>query len=142
MKSLLTVVIVLLSLFSLGQSCIGKWITVDDETFKEKSVVKLYRKDGIMYGRIEMLFPEKGREDNPTCTECKGSLNNKPVVGLLIIRVMKWNGSAWTGGTIVDPENGVKYKAKIWLNPNNSKRLKVRGYSGPFYRTQTWVRAK
>jgi uncharacterized protein (DUF2147 family) len=93
-----------------------------------------------MYGKIEKLYPEKGREENPKCTKCEGSLKNKPVIGLLIIRGMKWNGSAWTGGTIVDPESGVKYKAKIWLDPNNSKRLNVRGYYGIFYRPQTWVR--
>lgn len=142
MKAFLTVVLILCSLTTFGQTCIGKWITVDEETLKEKSVVKLYKKEGVMYGRIEKLYPEKGREDNPKCTKCKGSLKNKPVVGLLIIRGMKWNGSEWAGGTIVDPENGVKYKAKIWLDPNNSKRLKVRGYVGLFYRTQTWVRTK
>jgi len=140
MKITLSILAILFSFFTLSQSCIGRWITLDDETNKKKSVVKLYKKDGIMYGRIEMLFPEEGREDNPKCTECKGSLKNKPVVGLLIIRGMKWNGSEWSGGTIIDPENGVKYKAKIWLDPNNSKRLKVRGYAGVFYRTQTWVR--
>lgn len=142
MKAILTGLVILFSLTAFGQSCIGKWITIDDETLKEKSVVKLYKKDGIMYGRIEMLFPEEGREDDPKCTECKGSLKNKPVIGLLIISGMKWNGSEWAGGTIVDPENGVKYKAKIWLDAKNNNRLKVRGYVGLFYRTQTWVRVK
>lgn len=64
----------------------------------------------------------------------------RTIAGLLIIRGMKWNGEEWSGGTIVDPENGVKYKAKIWLDPNNSTRLKVRVYYGIFYRTQTWKR--
>ena len=140
MKTILSILAILLCLNAFSQSCIGRWITVDDNTGKEKSVVKLYKKDGVMYGRIEMLFPEEGREDDPICTECEGDLKNKPVVGLLIIRGMKWNGSEWEGGTIVDPENGVKYKAKIWIDPNNSNRLKVRGYYGVFYRTQTWVR--
>ena len=126
-------------MISFGQSCIGKWVTIDDESFKKKSVVKLYKKDGVMYGRIEKLFLQPGEEENPKCDQCKGSLKDKPIIGLLIIRGMKWNGSEWTGGTIVDPENGVKYKAKIWIDPDNKNRLKVRGYYGIFYRTQTWI---
>ena len=142
MKGYLTLLVVLFSLSAFGQTCMGKWLTFDDETYKKKSIVKLYKKDGVMYGRIEMLYPEKGREDDPDCTECTGSLKNKKIVGMLIIRGMKWNGSEWTGGTVLDPENGKKYKGKIWIDPNNSDRLKLRGYSGIFYRTQTWTRTK
>ena len=142
MKGISAILAVLISMSAFGQSCIGKWITINDDTNKKKSIVSLYRKDGIMYGKIEKLYPEKGRVANPKCTECEGALKNKPVVGLKIVRGMKWNGSVWTGGTIVDPENGETYSAKIWLDPNNSKRLKVRGYYGPFYRTQTWVRTE
>ena len=88
MKFSLVFVVLFISLSTFGQSCIGKWITIDDNTYKEKSVVKLYRKDGVMYGKIEKLYPEKGREENPKCTKCEGSLKNKPVIGLLIIRGM------------------------------------------------------
>jgi hypothetical protein len=28
----------------------------------------------------------------------------------------------------------------MWLNPNNPDKLNVRGYIGPFYRTQEWIR--
>jgi uncharacterized protein (DUF2147 family) len=139
-KYFLTLSIVLLTVTSFGQSCIGKWVTIDDETYKKKSVVKLYKKDGVMYGKIEKLYLDAGEEQNPKCDKCTGSLKNKPIIGLLIIRGMKWNGSEWAGGTILDPENGVKYKAKIWIDPNNKNRLKVRGYYGIFYRTQTWIR--
>jgi uncharacterized protein (DUF2147 family) len=142
MKGISVILAIFISMSAFGQSCIGRWITVDDDTHKNKSVVSLYRKDGIMYGKIEKLYPKKGQEVNPKCTKCEGSLNNKPIIGLLIIRGMKWNKSEWAGGTIVDPENGEKYKAKIWLDPNNSKRLKVRGYVGLFYRTQTWIRVE
>ena len=95
-----------------------------------------------MYGKIETLYPAKGQEDNPKCTECTGSLKNKYVIGLQIVSSLKWNGSVWAGGTIVDPENGEVYKAKMWLDPDNSDHLMVRGYYGPFYRTQTWIRVE
>ena len=43
------------------------------------------------------------------------------------------------GGRILDPENGKEYR--LTLQPTDGgARLRVRGYLGPFFRTQTWVR--
>lgn len=61
-------------------------------------------------------------------------------MGMLILRNMSWDGSRWEGGTILDPDNGKTYDCTIWLNSNNHDRLNVRGYIGPFYRTQEWIR--
>jgi len=38
----------------------------------------------------------------------------------------------------MDPEDGKVYTAEIWVEEG---KLKVRGYVGFFYRTQTWLRA-
>jgi uncharacterized protein (DUF2147 family) len=46
---------------------------------------------------------------------------------------------AYKGRTILDPEDGKVYKAEIWTEDG---KLKVRGYVGFFYRTQTWLRQK
>jgi len=47
----------------------------------------------------------------------------------------------WDGGKILDPENGKEYRAS--LTPiEGGKRLEVRGFLGPFWRTQTWVRVQ
>jgi uncharacterized protein (DUF2147 family) len=43
----------------------------------------------------------------------------------------------YTGGNILDPEVGKVYRCKLWLEGEN---LKVSGYWGPFYRTQTWLK--
>ena len=40
-------------------------------------------------------------------------------------------------GNILDPDNGKVYRCKIWIEDN---QLKVRGYIGPFYRTQSWLK--
>jgi uncharacterized protein (DUF2147 family) len=64
----------------------------------------------------------------------------KPLVGLQIVRYLTWDGSEWEGGTIVDPENGKIYSTKMWLDESNPNKLYVRGYIGPFFRTQTWLR--
>ena len=48
-----------------------------------------------------------------------------------------WGG----GGKILDPENGKEYTVKMFPKEGGQK-LQVRGYIGPFYRTQTWLRAQ
>jgi uncharacterized protein (DUF2147 family) len=55
---------------------------------------------------------------------------------------LEWDGSEWEDGTICDPENGKIYTCSIWLDEENKDRLHVRGYVGPFFRTQTWIRVK
>jgi uncharacterized protein (DUF2147 family) len=54
---------------------------------------------------------------------------------------MRRDGDEWTGGEILDPENGKTYKATLKLADNGQKLL-VRGYIGLpiFGRSQTWVR--
>lgn len=137
----LSVVLFLFIGFQLSaQSAVDKWVTIDDKTGKKKSVVKLYKKDKKLYGEIVYLFPRKGREPDPKCTKCTDDRKNKPLMNLQIVRGLKWNGTEWYGGTIVDPENGKIYKVKMWVDPDNPDYLKVRGYIGPLFRTQTWVR--
>lgn len=132
----------LLSVSSFSQTCSGKWTTIDDETGKKKSIVELYKVEGKLYGKITYLYPREGREENPKCTKCTDDRKNKPLVGLQIVRNLKWDGEEWYGGTIVDPENGKIYTVKIWLNPDNPNKLNVRGYIGPFFRTQEWIRVE
>ncbi|MES2799452.1 MAG: DUF2147 domain-containing protein [Bacteroidota bacterium] len=132
----------LVSVASMAQkaTCVGKWTTIDDDTGKKKSIVELYKVDSKLYGKITFLYPREGREENPKCTKCEDDRKNKPLVGLQIVRNLKWDGESWYGGTIVDPENGKVYTVKMWLNEDNPKKLNVRGYIGPFFRTQEWVR--
>lgn len=141
-KLALLIVGLFVSIMSFSQTCSGKWMTIDDETGKKKSIVELYKVDGKLYGKITYLYPREGREENPKCTKCTDDRKNKPLIGLQIVRNLKWDGEEWYGGTIVDPENGKIYTVKIWLNPDNPNKLNVRGYIGPFFRTQEWIRVE
>lgn len=140
MKLVVTFALVALSFLGKAQSCVGKWVTIDDETNKKKSIVELYKEDGKLYGKITYLFPREGREPDPKCTLCTDDRKDQPLVGLQIVRGLNWNGSVWQNGTIVDPENGKIYTVKMWLESGNANILNVRGYIGPFYRTQKWIR--
>jgi uncharacterized protein (DUF2147 family) len=142
MKQIIFIIALFASLNSFAQTCVGKWITIDDETNKKKSIVELYKVDGKLYGKIIYLFPREGREENPKCKKCTDDRKDQPLVGLQIVRSLKWDGEEWEGGTIVDPENGKVYTLKMWLEEGNANLLNVRGYIGPLFRTQKWVRVE
>lgn len=140
-KAIALLIFVLFAGISFSQTCIGRWVTIDDNTGKKKSVVKLSKdENGKLVGEIMYLFPREGRPDDAKCDKCTDDRKDQPLLGLQIVRGLKWNGSAWEGGTIVDPENGKIYKVKMWLDSDNKDILKVRGYIGPVYRTQMWLR--
>ena len=124
-----------------SQSILGEWKTIDDISGNPKSILEVYETGGRIYGKVQRIL-EKGKE-NAKCIKCEGDLKNKPVVGMLIINGLKNKSkNEYSGGEILDPENGRKYRCKIWLNPKNPNELKVRGYIAFFYRTQTWMRVK
>lgn len=128
-------------LFTSAQTVFGKWKTIDDRTGKPKGLIEIYEKNGLMYGKILKVL-EEGRED-VVCIKCDGEMKDKPVVGMHIIKNGKKNDdNEWKGKYLFDPEQAMTFRFKIWLNPDNSDELKVRGYLAFIYRTQTWVRAE
>ncbi len=137
MKYLLITMLVCSWTYSSGQSPVGKWVTIDDNTGKKRSVVEITQgSDGKLSGQIVQLFREANEEQNPLCDKCKGVNKNKPVIGLTIMQNMEKDGTNYTDGTILDPESGSVYDCKIWLE---NGKLKVRGYVMFFYRTQEWI---
>jgi uncharacterized protein (DUF2147 family) len=125
---------------SFSQSCVGKWLTYDDDTHKKKSIVELYKKDGKLYGKVIYLYPKEGQDENPVCDECEDYRKGQPILGMIIAKDLVWDGGAWEDGTILDPEIGEIYTVKIWINKGDPNKLNVRGYIGPFFRTQNWTR--
>lgn len=141
MKVYLSFILVILPFLSEGQSTIsGKWKSVDDNSGDVRSIVEVYEQSGAYYGKIIRLFPRPTELPDPVCDKCdpKDPRYNTKVIGMVIIRGLRKTGADYEGGDILDPEVGKVYRAKLWLE---GKELKVRGYWGPFYRTQTWLRA-
>jgi len=146
MKKIL-LVLISVSLFAKGlmaEDIAGTWMTIDDETKQAKSYVNIWVHNGIAYGKISKLLNRSPSEDpDPLCTECKGDLNGKKVVGLTILWGLKQDGDEWKGGNILDPKNGKVYKCKIKAT-NGGQTLDVRGFIGfsLIGRTQVWKRLK
>ena len=125
------------------EKIVGRWTTIDDKKNIPVSIINIYRgTDGKYYGQIEKILV-KG-EENKICKACEGELRNKPVVGIVNIQNMEWRDGKLQGGTILDPNNGKTYYAKMWLDPQTGKlilrgSLDKRGILG---RNQEWVRLK
>ena len=120
-----------------GQAIVGKWKTIDDNTGEERSIVEIYERSGKVFGKITRLFRKPGEDPDPVCDECDtdDSRYRKKIIGMEIITDMVKAGSEYDHGSILDPESGKVYRCKLWIENNE---LKVRGYWGPFFRTQTW----
>ncbi len=121
---------------------VGLWKTIDDETKTEKSLVRITEAGGVLSGRVEKFLDTKTKAD-AVCEKCTDDRAGKPVLGMTIIRGAKADGDRqhWEGGEILDPNNGKVYKLR--LKPLEAgKKLEVRGYIGPFYRNQTWIRVE
>lgn len=125
----------LASLTLADSGVVGLWKTIDDETGEAKSWVRIFERDGKLYGTIEKLLL---RPADAVCEPCKPPLKDKPIVGMEIINGLTKNGFYYSKGEVLDPGNGKFYKCKIWLE--NERVLNVRGYIGFLYRTQKWYR--
>ena len=121
---------------------VGVWKTIDDDGKTEKSLVRITESSGVLTGKIEKIF-EAGKQDS-TCDKCTDERKDQPVLGMVILRNLKQDPDdkdTWAGGEVLDPNNGKTYKAR--LKPlEGGKQLQMRGYLGPFYRTQVWQRAQ
>lgn len=124
-------------LIAQNEGVLGKWKTIDDETGETKSVVEIYKSGEKIHGKIIKIFPTEGKDPDPVCDKCPmdDSRYNKKIIGMEIMRDLEKNGMEYSEGTVLKPDEGKIYKCKIWLENDN---LKVRGYWGLFYRTQTW----
>lgn len=121
-----------------AQSVIGKWYTINPDTNKKESIIKIYKQNNKVYGKIIEILKE---EDKGTvCDKCSGTDKNKPIEGLVIIKGLSNDGDTWSGGKILDPKNGNYYKCYITLEEKD--KLKIRGYMGfsLIGRTEYWYR--
>jgi uncharacterized protein (DUF2147 family) len=120
----------------------GYWKTVPDDD-ANPALIHVWKDNDKIFAKIIKLFVKEGDDPNPKCTKCQGDLKDAPIIGLTIIRNLSKDGDEWSGGQILDPNNGKYYKCYIQVVENGTK-LKVRGYIGfaLLGRTQHWLRQK
>ena len=88
-----------------------------------------------------MQVLDKNAKPGERCEKCQDDRKNKPMASLEIIRGVEPlpHGNDWVGGRILDPQEGREYRLKL-IPKADGKTLGVRGYLGPFFRTQEWTR--
>jgi uncharacterized protein (DUF2147 family) len=120
---------------------VGLWKNIDDITGKPKALIRITEDKGELRGQIEKLFLAPGADPNPRCELCHGAKKDQPVIGMVFMSGLRKVGSEYTGGEILDPDDGKVYRSKMTL-VDGGKKLNVRGYIGMpiFGRSQIWVR--
>jgi uncharacterized protein (DUF2147 family) len=123
-----------------GVSPVGLWRTIDDETGKPRALVRIFEQDGRIFGRVEKGLTTPAAADE-VCDLCTDERRGLPKIGLVIIRNMQRDGDVWSGGDILDPDNGKVYRCRLRVVDDN-RTLEVRGFIGfaLLGRTQVWER--
>ncbi|MBU3577940.1 DUF2147 domain-containing protein [Polynucleobacter sp. UK-Kesae-W10] len=121
-------------------SITGIWKTFDDDTQQPAAIVQISEKNGVYSGVIlKILDPSAPL----VCDKCTDNRKGKPITGMEILTGLKKAGDSYSGGLILDPDDGEIYRAEMKLKDQGSK-LDLRAYIGiPLLgRTQTWIREK
>src|SRR6185312_14834494 len=114
-KSLIAICLVAFGTSAMAQmNPVGLWKTIDDSTGVAKSLVRITDDAGVYSGTIEKLL-DPATKPGAVCDKCTDERKDKPLLGLTILRNVHQDGG---------------------------DKLEVRGYLGPFYRTQVWLRVE
>ena len=117
-------------------TAIGRW-----RTESKNGIVEIARCGASLCGK---LVSSDGITANPTIKDVKNkdaAQRGRPLKGLQMLGGFKWEGDAWNGGTIYNPEDGKTYSAKISMIDANT--LKLRGcVFVPLCKNQTWHRVR
>ena len=123
-------------------SPVGLWYNIDDRTGQPRAEIRITEQAGVLTGRIERSLSADPSKEESHCSNCTDDRKDQPLIGMEIIRGARLAKDLWwEGGHILDPDNGKTYNLRLHVADDN-RSLLVRGYIGPFFRTQTWHRVQ
>lgn len=119
---------------------VGLWKTIDDETGKPRSLIRIIETNGELQAIVEKGL-KPGDTGESVCDKCKDARKGQKIIGMTIASGLKKKGKSYSGGKILDPTKGKEYKCKMTLS-EDGQTLEVRGYIGfsLLGRSQTWLR--
>lgn len=123
-------------------SPVGRWVTISDKTHKPSGVIEIRLDHGALKGIVVEQLNRPASAPPSLCRKCEGALKDAPIIGMTIMWGLTNDGrSVWDNGSILDPNSGDIYSAKVELEDGGQKLL-VRGYLGISLlgRSQEWVR--
>lgn len=122
---------------------VGLWKMIDDNTGNPRSLIRIVQVGDEFQGIIEKGLKADERED-AVCEKCPGARKGQRLLGMAIITgVKRGSNGEYSGGEILDPDEGKTYRCKLTLK-DDGRKLDVRGFIGVslFGRTQTWLRVE
>ena len=153
-KIFLCVAFFLASLCVFADPAEGFWISVDENSGKETAGWQIFQENGVLCGKI-LSVAEQAQDVKAFSATGKSYSNfyDGVDIGTLFVVGTKWiwdlkNSSSgkWSGGFVIDPQNGKRYKCEITFRKADGKKfvvdtLEMRGKVGPFGRSQFWKKA-
>jgi uncharacterized protein (DUF2147 family) len=132
----------------------GFWLSVDDRTNQITAGWQIYQEGGRLYGKILSVSTEPrgvlaGRcRDSYPGFPVSGRVSAMPVAGTpWIFGLTRDREGVWSGGNVINPEDGNFYRCRIIHHPADDRRynvetLEMRGEIGlGIGRSQFWRRA-
>ena len=118
---------------------IGTYLTQD-----KGSKVEFYKTGDKYFGKIVWLKDPLDAKTHKPCTDTENpdaTKRSQAIMGLVIVQNIKFDDkSAWTSGTIYDPNTGKTWDCSISFDGNN---LKVKGFWKISWigKTEIWTKA-
>ena len=110
----------------------GYWLSVDEKTGKVTAGWQVYLRDGKLFGTILSMADEPLTVVADKCKESypgfpvAGKVNQMRVAGTPWIYGLSMDKPGeWSGGSIVNPEDGKIYKCKIIYRTADGRRYKT-----------------
>ena len=134
MKKIIAIIMVLTSAAAVcfaADPVEGYWLSVDEKTEKITAGWHIYQAEGKLYGKILSMadFPQDALADK--CKESypgfpvAGKVNKMTVTGVPWIYGLSMDKSGeWSGGSVINPEDGKIYKCKIIFRAADNKKFK------------------
>ena len=132
----------------------GFWLSIDEKTNEVTAGWHIYQESGKLYRKILSMssFPpglkaERCKDSYPNFNVA-GKANQLPVIGTpWIYGLSSQKTGEWSGGRIINPEDGRDYNCKIFFRTADEKKyktdvLEMRGEIGlGIGRSQYWQRS-
>ena len=87
------------------RTVVGVWRTIDDKTNKPRALVRIFERNGLLYGRVTAILD--GTYADARCKDCAGDrARTSRWWGLRSSGTCSRTANRWDGGTILNPETG------------------------------------
>lgn len=116
---------------------VGVWFNTE-----KTAQIEIMENENEMIGKLVWIQQDQGDETFTDLVNSDTSLRNRPLMGLTILKGLKYNNGIWSDGEIYDPESGISYNCELQLKKKDI--LEIKGFLGDSWvsRTVEWSRVK